>query len=40
VQLSAHVFKGLNLYGIYSRMQSDLLEGTTDMARLEVKWAF
>lgn len=40
IQLSAHIFKGLRLYGVYSKIESELLDGTTDMTRLEAKWAF
>lgn len=39
-QLSAHFFKGFRVYATYSTIVTDLLEGHTDMIRLETKWAF
>lgn len=40
MQLSAHVYRGLVCYGIFSQLQSDAVGSVTNMAKVEMRWAF
>ena len=40
MQLSAHIYRGLVCYSIFSQLQSDALDSITNMAKIEMRWAF